>query len=110
MDNKTESVNVKLPKTGLYVRGVVISNTARTFKRKDGTGLGVKVLTELALQPGVATYERFFDPGKDPEVKLQGEEVVSFPKLRDFETLTLRVERYRVFDEKLFITGAERIG
>ncbi len=56
------------------------------------------------------TYERFFDPGKDPEVKLQGEEVVSFPKLRDFETLTLRVERYRVFDEKLFITGAERIG
>ena len=50
------------------------------------------------------------DPAKDTEVKLQGEEVVSFPKLRDFETLTLRVERYRVFDEKLFITGAERVG
>jgi hypothetical protein len=93
----------------LYVRGVVISNTARTFKRKDGAGLGAKVLTELALQPGVATYERFFDPAKDTEVKVQGEEVVSFPKLRDFETLTLRVDRYRVHDEKLFITGAERI-
>ncbi len=110
MVNKTEPANMKLPKNGLYVQGVVISNTARTFKRKDGTGLGVKVLTELALQPGVATYERFFDPTKDPEVKVQGEEVISFPKLPDFESLTLRVERYRVYDEKLFITGAERIG
>ena len=110
MDNKNESVDVKLAKNGLYVRGVVISNTARTFKRKDGTGLGVKVLTELALQPGVATYERFFDPAKDPEVKVQGEEVISFPKLPDFSSLTLRVERYRVYDDKLFITAAEKIG
>jgi hypothetical protein len=41
---------------------------------------------------------------------MQGEAVVSFPKLPDFQPLTLRVERYRVYDEKLFITGAERIG
>jgi hypothetical protein len=41
---------------------------------------------------------------------VQGEEVISFPKLADFQPLTLRVERYRVYDEKLYITGAERIG
>lgn len=109
MANKPESTEVKLAKNGLYVQGVVISNSARIFKRKDGTGVGVKVLTELALQPGVATFERFFDPAKDTEVKVQGEEVVSFPKLPEFSTLTLRVEKYRVYDDKLFITGAERI-
>ena len=66
--------------------------------------------TELALQPGVATYERFYDPATDAEVKVQGEEVISFPKLPDFSPLTLRVERYRAYDDKLFITAAEKIG
>lgn len=99
-----------MPRNGLFVQGVVISNSARLFKRKDGTGVGVRVITELALQPGVATYERFFDPTKDVEaVKVQGEEIVSFPKFADFSSLVLRVERYRVFDDKLVITAAEKL-
>ena len=110
MSNKPETTETKLPKHGVYVQGVVVSNTARTFKRKDGSGLGVRVSTELALQPGMATYDRFFDPVKDSEVKLQGEEVVSFPKLPDLQVVTLRVERYRVYDGRLFVTGAERVG
>ena len=110
MDNKPESEGMKLPRNGFYVQGVVISNSARIFKKKDGTGISVKVVAELALQPGVANYERFFDPTKDVEVKVQGEEVVSYPELSEFSTITLRVERYRVFDDKLSITAAERIG
>ena len=110
MANKTESADLKLPRNGFYVQGVVISNSARIFKRKDGSGVGVKVLTELALQPGVATYERFYDPAKDTEVKVQGEEIISFPKLVEFSTITLRVEKYRVFDDKLSITAAEKVG
>ncbi|MBL9216718.1 MAG: hypothetical protein JNG83_14670 [Opitutaceae bacterium] len=110
MDNKPKSADLKLPRNGFYVQGVVISNSARVFKKKDGSGVSVKVVAELALQPGVANYERFFDPAKDVEVKVQGEEVVSYPKLAEFSTITLRVERYRVFDEKLSITAAEKVG
>lgn len=110
MATETKSADLKLPRNGFYVQGVVISNAARLFKRKDGSGIGVRVITELALQPGVATYERFFDPAKDTEVKVQGEQIVSFPKLADFSSLTLRVEKYRIFDEKLVITAAEKVG
>jgi len=88
---------------------VVISNSARIFKRKDGSGIGVIVRTEVALQPGLATYERFFDPAKDTEVKVQGEDVISFPKLKEFSSVLLRVEKYRVFDDRLVVTAAERI-
>src|SRR4051812_11963235 len=109
MANKPESEGMKLPRNGFYVQGVVISNSARIFKKKDGTGVSVKVTVELALQPGVANYEKFFDPSKDAEVKVQGEEVISYPKLPEFSTVALRVERYRVFDDKLSITAAERI-
>jgi hypothetical protein len=110
MDNESKSADLKLPRNGFYVQGVVISTAARLFRRKDGSGVGVRVITELALQPGVATYERFFDPTKDTEVKVLGEQVVSFPKLPDFSPVTFRVEKYRVFDEKLVITAAERVG
>lgn len=41
---------------GVYVRGVVVSNRAKAFKRKDGTGISVAVECEIALQPGVATW------------------------------------------------------
>jgi hypothetical protein len=110
MANEVKAAELKLPRNGFYVKGVVISTAARLFKRKDGSGVGVRVITELALQPGVATYERFYDPAKDTEVKVQGEQIVSFPKLADFTSLTLRVEKYRVYDDKLIITAAEKVG
>lgn len=110
MATEAKPADLKLPRNGFYVQGVVISNAARLFKRKDGSGVGVRVITELALQPGVATFERFYDPAKDTEVKVQGEQIVSFPKLADFSSLTLRVEKYRVYDDKLIITGAEKVG
>ena len=32
---------------GVYVRGVVVSNRAKAFKRKDGTGISVAVECEI---------------------------------------------------------------
>jgi hypothetical protein len=46
----------------MFVRGVVMSSTAKAHKRKDGTGVFVIVRHELALQPGLAVWEAFHDP------------------------------------------------
>ena len=78
---------------GLFVRGVVMSSTAKAHKRKDGTGVFVIVRHELALQPGLAVWEAFHDP-KDGLVKLDGEQVLTFPKLTDFQQVTLKVLRW----------------
>jgi hypothetical protein len=47
---------------GLFVRGVVMSSTAKAHKRKDGTGVFVIARHELALQPGLAVWEEFHEP------------------------------------------------
>ena len=64
---------------GLFVRGVVMSSMAKVFNRKDGSGKVVCVRHEFALQPGMAVWEEYHDP-KDGKVKLDGENVVEFPK------------------------------
>ena len=72
---------------GLFVRAVVMSSTAKVLKRKDGTGMFVIARHELALQPGLAVWEAFHDP-KDGKVKLDGENVIEFPKLPEFKQVT----------------------
>jgi hypothetical protein len=93
---------------GLFVRGVVMSSTATAHKRKDGTGLFVIVRNELALQPGLAVWEAFHDP-KDGKVKLDGENVVTFPKLTEFQQVTLKVLRWEERDKRLVIKDAELV-
>ena len=80
---------------GVYVRGVVVSNRAKAFKRKDGTGTSVAVEYEIALQPGVATWVRYFEPAKDNSVRVEGDQVVEFPKLKEFQQVTIRATRVR---------------
>ena len=80
---------------GVYVRGVVVSNRAKAFRRKDGTGISVLVEHEIALQPGVASWARFFEPKTDPCVRLDGDKVVEFPKLKEFEQVTIRATKVR---------------
>ena len=91
---------------GLFVRGVVMSSTAKAHKRKDGTGVFVIARHELALQPGLAVWEAFHDP-KDGKVKLDGESVVTFPKLPEFQQVTLKVMRWEERDKRLVIKDAE---
>ena len=80
---------------GVYVRGVIVSNRAKAFKRKDGTGTSVAVEHEIALQPGVAIWVRYFEPAKDNSVRIEGENVVEFPKLKEFQQVTIRATRVR---------------
>jgi hypothetical protein len=88
------------------VRGVVMSGAAKAHKRKDGTGVFVIVRHELALQPGLAVWEAFHDP-KDGKVKVDGETVTMFPKLPDFQQVTLKVMRWDERDKRLVIKEAE---
>ncbi len=94
-------------KNGIYVRGVVISNRVDAFKRKDGSGLVIKVTHEIALQPGVVIWERYFDPKKDFDlIKLDGDKVISFPSLPEFKSVTLRAERFKSDGERFIISSA----
>jgi hypothetical protein len=96
---------------GVWVRGVVVSNRAKAFNRKDGTGVSVVVEHEIALQPGVATWTRFLDPKKDSNVRVDGLNVVEFPQLKEFQQVTIRATRIRS-DEKtglLVINGGEMV-
>ena len=93
---------------GLFVRGVVMSSTAKALNRKDGSGMFVCIRHELALQPGMAVCEAFHDP-KDGNVKLDGENVVEFPKLPEFQQVTLKVLRWEERDKRLVIKEAEMV-
>ena len=61
---------------------------------------------ELALQPGVAVWEAF-QGLKDGKSKLDGEKVIEFPKLKDFEQVTLKVLCWEEKDKRFIIKEAE---
>lgn len=108
MDSKAKSTDQGEKLNGLFVRGVVMSSTAKALKRKDGTGAFVIARHELALQPGLAVWEAFHDP-KDGKVKLDGENVIEFPKLTDFAQVTLKVLRWEEKDKRFVIKDAELV-
>ncbi|MCX6904150.1 MAG: hypothetical protein NTW03_11880 [Verrucomicrobia bacterium] len=83
-------------------------SAAKAHKRKDGTGVFVIVRHELALLPGWAAWEAFHDP-KDGKVKLEGENVVEFPKLPQFQQVTLKVLRWEERDKRFIIKEAELV-
>jgi len=92
----------------LFVHGVVMSSAAPAHKRKDGTGVFVIVRHELAPQPGLAVWEAFHDP-KDGHVNLDGENVIAFPKLVEFQQVTLKVLRWEERDKRFLIKEAEMV-
>lgn len=100
---KEEKVN------GLFVRGVVMSSTAKAFNRKDGTGKVICVRHEIALQPGMAVFEEYPEL-KDGKVKLDGDNVIEFPKLPEFQQITLKVLRWEERDKRLVIKEAQIAG
>ena len=108
MDANTKPTDKRETLNGLFVRGVVMSSTAKALKRKDGTGMFVVARHELALQPGLAVWEAFHDP-KDGKVKLDGENVIEFPKLKDFDQVTLKVLRWEEKDKRFIIKDAELV-
>ena len=108
MDPNTKPTAQTEKLNGLFVRGIVMSSVAKVLKRKDGTGMFVVARHELALQPGLAMWEAFHDP-KDGKVKLDGETVIEFPKLPDFQQVTLKVLRWEEKDKRFVIKDAELV-
>lgn len=93
--NQPADVGVVNIPNGIFVRGIVVSNRAKAFKRKDGTGTSVAVEHEIALQPGVVVWTRYFDPKTDSAVTVDGEVVTAFPKLKELATVTIRALKVR---------------
>ena len=108
MDTNAKTTAQAEKLNGLFVRGIVMSIVAKALKRKDGTGVFVIVRNEIALQPGLALWEAFHDP-KDGKVKLDGENVIEFPKLPDFQQVTLKVLRWEEKDKRCVIREAELV-
>ncbi|MEO7300834.1 MAG: hypothetical protein ABI042_19890 [Verrucomicrobiota bacterium] len=61
---------------------------------------------ELALQPGLAVFEEYPEQ-KDGKVKLDGDNVVEFPKLPEFQQITLKAIRWEERDKRLVIKEAQ---
>jgi hypothetical protein len=93
---------------GLFVRGVVMSSTAKVFNRKDGSGKVVCVRHEIALQPGMAVFEEYPDL-KDGKVKLDGDNVIEFHKLPEMQQVTLKVMRWEEKDKRFIIKEAQMV-
>jgi hypothetical protein len=108
---KSEQPQLNLP-NGIFVRGITVSNRAKAFRRKDGSGLSVVVEHEIALQPGVVIWTRYFDPAKDACVKIEEDTVIEFPKLKELATVTLRAGSIRSDEQtgQLTIKSAELLG
>ena len=92
---------------GVFVFGLVVSSTARLLKRKDGSGSFVTVVHEIATQPGLVEYSQFFDVGKDPSIKVNGDEVVAYPRLPEMKPILLKVNGWKANDKKLVVTRAK---
>jgi len=96
MDNVTKPKDqASAAPNGIFVRGVVVSNRAKAIKRKDGTGISVVVETEIATQPGVTIWVQYFDPKTDRFIRLEGETVVEYPRLKEFSQVTIKALRVR---------------
>lgn len=63
--------------------------------------------SEIALQPGLAVYERYFDPDESKEVEIKSDQVTTYPKLKEFDSISLKVTKYRIFNDQFIIKDAE---
>ncbi len=112
MVNKTDKENGKttdIKESGIYIRGVVVSSNAKVWKRKDGSGFFVCVKHELALQPGMAVWEEYYDPDRDSEVETDGLELRKYPKIPEFESVLLRTKQVKVRNDLVHVSNVERI-
>jgi hypothetical protein len=63
---------------------------------------------EIALQLGLAVFEEYPEL-KDGKVKLDGDNVVEFPKVPEFQQVTLKVLRWEERDKRLVIKEAQLV-
>lgn len=108
-DSKTQETGVQRLDNGLFVKGTIISSSAKAFQRKDASGIVVRTQYEIALQPGVIVFEQYHDPKEEPTIEVDSETMTvrTFPRKREFSRVVLRAEKWRMFDKSLIITKGE---
>ena len=77
------------------------------MRRKDGSGSFVMVTHEIATQPGVVEYTQYLDVANDPGIKVQGDDVLEYPKLPEMKPVSLKVLSWRANDKKFIVTRGE---
>ena len=87
-------------KNGIYIRGDVISNSAKIVKMKDST-TRVSFKHEIALEPGILVLDQLLDPINDNRVKIDGDEIKSFPTLEKFQSILVRTNRIKEFNNQM---------
>ena len=102
-----DKINEPQEQPGLFVKGLAISNSARLIHRKDGSGSSVAVTHEISTQPGVVEYTRYFEVGKDTEIKVQGEEIKEYPKFPEMKHVSLKILSWKAFDKRFVVKIAE---
>jgi len=60
----------------------------------------------FALRPGIAKWNRSFNLN-DAGIKVDGETVQEFPKLKEFQPISLRLKRFQGDADKFRIYDAE---
>jgi hypothetical protein len=90
---------------GIFIEGTVVSSRARAFPPKDGKSASISVKHEIALNPGLATIEEYFDVEKDIGIKMKDGEVLEFPRLKQFSWARVRAESFKVFNNKIVFRG-----
>lgn len=79
---------------GLFLRGIVISSTARLITRKDGSGRSVVVTHEISTKPGLVKWVEFIDE-TDSRVKTKEDHVLDFPTLPELKPIHLKVNSHK---------------
>lgn len=100
---------VKIEENGIYLRGVAVSSEARVVRKKDGTGSLVVSRVEIATQPGVTVWEEWHDPAQRTDIRIKDDQVIEFPKPKDFEPITLHVMQLKMRNDVVIVSKAERI-
>lgn len=93
------------------MKGVAIWPDGQLRKKKDTGEPFVIVRQEIAIQPGVITYERFINPMEEPGVvTINGDKLTGFPSFEQMQPIFLRVDGFRCTSEgKLSFKRAEMV-
>lgn len=104
-----ENQNKNTRPTGIFIEGIVVGSNARLFPPKDGRNASVQVHHELALSPGLAVIEEYFDPTATPAIKTEGGQVTEYPKMEHLSVVKVKATGCRMMGDKPVFKGITRL-
>ena len=76
------------------------------FNRKDGSGSSVVVTHEIGTKPGLLKWVDYLETN-DPRLKIQGEEVIEFPKYEELKEIQIKVHSIQADKGHITVKSAE---